>query len=203
LGDLLSNRQEVGALTFNGQRIEPDLYHIGCVTMMLCHRGAIKLGKSDGSNAQIAWGASPVTRKPVDGFLRVPPLADTQKWMHFADWRGDGQLHVTELVATITSTLPVSEQVFLEFVRGNCKVQEADTISSDELETIVLPHLEQLMREVGVEDSPDVPISRSISEVSRRVSRRVVASHEESEKRSTHRGVALRCCMPVFRRRRK
>lgn len=203
LGDLFSNRLEVGALTFKGKRIEPDLYHIGCITMMLCHRGAIKRCPcaADGSTWDISWGASPVTRKPVDGVLRVPNLAEKQSWMDFADWRGDGQFRVSELAALVTSTLPVSEPAFFDFMYQNCKADADGTISADILETIVLPYLRQLMQEAGLEESPPICVEHVIREASRKFDNS--REPNESGRSTVSRASWLRCCPPLFWRRRK
>lgn len=150
LGELVRNHQEVGALTFNGQRIEPELYHMGCVTMMLCHKGGIELGGRGGpETTKISWGVSPVTRKPIDGFMRVPTLTDRRGWARFADWRGQGLIPVAELAAVISATLPIDEACFPNFVNNQLGVGEGDSISAEQVETLVVPHLEQALQDVG------------------------------------------------------
>lgn len=212
LGDLFSNRLEVGALTFKGQRIEPDLYHMGCITMMLCHKGAIKHCPcaEDGSTWDISWGASPVTRKPMDGFLRVPKLAEEQEWVHFADWRGDGQIRVSELARVVTSTLPVAEPTFFDFMQQDCKADADGTISTDMLETTVLPYLRRLMQEAGLEDSPQICWSTVMSEASRQFDRQVPIVPKTSEANEEGRSTVSRAswlrwlrCPGAFGRRRK
>lgn len=150
LGDLVSNRQEVGALTFSGQRIEPELYHIGCVTMMLCHRGAIRSGANGvPEQVKISWGLSPVTRKPIDGFLRAPLLADRPAWVQFVDWRGQGQVPVSEIAAAIASVTPVDEASFMSFVHSHLEIGNQDVLSAEQIDSVIAPYLERTMKEEG------------------------------------------------------
>merc|ERR1712176_920761 len=103
-GDLHSHRHELGALVHGGRRIEHSIYHAGCIAQMLaCSRSVVKTG--DGHEA--SWGLSPVTRKPVDGFVRMPDLSDFGPWFEFVDWKGDGVVDVEELAVIIAALLPV------------------------------------------------------------------------------------------------
>jgi len=156
-GDLASNREEVGALTYHGRRIEPELYHLGCITMMLTHQGSIRAAGRGGAEARavphggalgISWGVSPVTRKPVDNFMPLPQLDDRRRWVEFIDWRCDGRLDVTELATAIGAMLPVDERAMDAFLRENFNVDEDGVMSAAELEHIVLPYLEEHCEEV-------------------------------------------------------
>jgi hypothetical protein len=149
LDELAKNRQEVGALTFTGQRIEQELYHVGCVTMMLCHRGAINLKSINGPEPQISWGLSPVTRKTVDGFMQMPQLANRTKWIDFVDWRSTGQITVEELLALVSATLQI-DQAALELLETKCQdICVNGSITVQQLENDILPCLKEASQQPG------------------------------------------------------
>jgi len=156
--DLGSNREEVGALTYQGRRIEPELYHLGCITMMLSHQGSIRTDCASGddeSNRQggtlgICWGLSPVTRKPIDNFMPVPPLDDRRRWVEFVDWRRDGRLNVEELSTALAAALFADVRSIDLLIRSNFVVDNGGFISETEFEHRAFPyvkvHFERLSR---------------------------------------------------------
>lgn len=141
LDALGSNREEVGALTFEGKRIEPNLYHLGCITMILVTKRCIKIDSA--GQQKVSWGLSPVTRKPVDGFQRMPPLEERTRWVEFVDWKGDRRLNVADLALAVAAMLPVQAGAMKLFMCSNFKVDSEGVITGEELETAVLPYLEE------------------------------------------------------------
>eukprot|EP00931_Biecheleriopsis_adriatica_P055084 TRINITY_DN32495_c0_g1_i1.p1 TRINITY_DN32495_c0_g1~~TRINITY_DN32495_c0_g1_i1.p1 ORF type:complete len:620 (+),score=149.83 TRINITY_DN32495_c0_g1_i1:56-1861(+) len=142
-GALGDSPAEVGALTFKGKRVEKDLYHVGCFTMMLSHNGGFR-GERVGhhvDNIRISWGTSPTTRQPVDGFIRMPPIEDRKGWIQFLDWKGTGQLDLPELATATAVLLPLKPSALELFMRENFEVSSNDEISVVELEQKVLPYI--------------------------------------------------------------
>lgn len=139
-GDLCSNTAELGALTQQGKRLEQSIYHAGCVTMMLCHTGRVL--NADMLQPEISWGVSPVTRKPVDGFMRMPLLRDRTAWFQFADWKCDGQLDVEELAAICSAMLPIDENSADDFVRQTFGMGPAEYFVEADMESRIVPVLE-------------------------------------------------------------
>ena len=50
-----------------------------------------------------------MTRIPIDGFMRMPALANREDWFKFVDWKGDGRLDVEELAVVLAAVLPIDE----------------------------------------------------------------------------------------------
>ncbi|CAJ1363387.1 unnamed protein product [Effrenium voratum] len=120
--DLGRSPQEVGALTYQGKRIERDLYHVGCFTLMLSHKGAFRGERlKDGylENLKISWGQSPTTRQPVDGFVSMPSMADRTALVSFMDWKSTGRIDVAELATIAAVQLPLSSSAMEGFIREN------------------------------------------------------------------------------------
>eukprot|EP00927_Polykrikos_kofoidii_P086651 TRINITY_DN9777_c0_g1_i1.p1 TRINITY_DN9777_c0_g1~~TRINITY_DN9777_c0_g1_i1.p1 ORF type:complete len:966 (+),score=142.08 TRINITY_DN9777_c0_g1_i1:152-3049(+) len=143
--DLYSNREELGALVNQGKRVEQSLYHGGCITMMLAYRGAKVRASSNlvGGHQEISWGLSPVTRVPVDSFVRMPKFEDADRWIEFVDWNRQGTVDVEKLGAAVAALLPIDEDEAEPLVRKLFKVGSGDIISREELLETVLPHLQK------------------------------------------------------------
>lgn len=128
--ELIANREEVGALTYQECRVEQTLYHLGCITMMLCHEGsrekcqaAAENGSStsgttretdaekDAPMMQVSLGLSPMTRQKVNGFALVPPIDELEKWIKFMDWKCAGHVDLVDLAVQLSLSLPVSQSV--------------------------------------------------------------------------------------------
>lgn len=141
--ELGSSPEEVGALTFQGKRVEKDLYHVGCFTLMLSHNGAFSGQRVAGhlENLRISWGSSPTTRQPVDGFTRMPPIHDRKGWVAFLDWKGNGKLDLEELATAATVLLPLNPHALEVFMRENFQVDKDGNITVEELESRVLPYI--------------------------------------------------------------
>ncbi|CAJ1416804.1 unnamed protein product [Effrenium voratum] len=142
--DLGRSPQEVGALTYQGKRIERDLYHVGCFTLMLSHKGAFRGERlKDGylENLKISWGQSPTTRQPVDGFVSMPSMADRTALVSFMDWKSTGRIDVAELATIAAVQLPLSSSAMEGFIRENFQVDKNGDISTDELQMKVLPYI--------------------------------------------------------------
>ncbi|CAE7298773.1 unnamed protein product [Symbiodinium pilosum] len=142
--DLGRSPQEVGALTFQGKRIERDLYHVGCFTLMLSHKGAFSGERlKDGcfDNLKIAWGQSPTTRQQVDGFVSMPSMSDQKALIAFLDWKGTGRMDVSELATVAAVQLPLHARAMENFMRENFEVDGDGNITVEELEQKVLPYI--------------------------------------------------------------
>ncbi|OLP95887.1 Eukaryotic translation initiation factor 3 subunit A [Symbiodinium microadriaticum] len=136
--------QEVGALTYQGKRIERDLYHVGCFTLMLSHKGAFSGERlKDGcfDNLKIAWGQSPTTRQEVDGFVSMPSMSDQKALIAFLDWKGTGRLDVSELATVAAVQLPLHARAMENFIRENFQVDGDGNVTVEELEQKVLPYI--------------------------------------------------------------
>lgn len=141
--ELGSSPEEVGALTFQGKRVEKDLYHVGCFTLMLSHNGAFSGQRVAGhlENLRISWGTSPTTRQSVDGFTRMPPIHDRKGWVAFLDWKGSGKLDLEELATAAAVLLPLNPHALEVFMRENFQVDKDGNITVEELENRVLPYI--------------------------------------------------------------
>ncbi|CAE7428273.1 eif3a, partial [Symbiodinium necroappetens] len=142
--DLGRSPQEVGALTYQGKRIERDLYHVGCFTLMLSHKGAFSGERlKDGcfDNLKIAWGQSPTTRQEVDGFVSMPSMSDQKALIAFLDWKGTGRLDVSELATVAAVQLPLHARAMENFIRENFQVDGDGNVTVEELEQKVLPYI--------------------------------------------------------------
>lgn len=126
LRDLRTQPDQVGALVFNGRRVEPALYLRSSVT------------RADG---RMLVTESPVSHVPVDGFQQMPPLAAVEAVAKFVDWDSDGQLGVTDLAAALAAILPVDEDAAERFVRDRFDVNRGGFLSETEVVQQVLPHL--------------------------------------------------------------
>eukprot|EP00927_Polykrikos_kofoidii_P078745 TRINITY_DN75561_c0_g1_i1.p1 TRINITY_DN75561_c0_g1~~TRINITY_DN75561_c0_g1_i1.p1 ORF type:complete len:609 (+),score=94.61 TRINITY_DN75561_c0_g1_i1:57-1883(+) len=147
--ELCNNIMEVGALTYNGKRVEQSLYHGSCVTRMLFHRSSIdNSGRGNSVNQvpsgqlQIAWGLSPMTRKPVDGFKRMPRLDDVGAWVQFVNWRGRNGVSVEDLTTVVGAFFPIAESSAERLVREHFVVAKNDVMTLEELEGVVVPYLQ-------------------------------------------------------------
>lgn len=152
LDDLVSRPGEVGALTWQGRRVEQALYHRSCVGVAA--RGGIP---------QLPGGRSPITRALVDGFVLIPPLRERRNWRNFVDWNGDGRITVSELSSAVAAMLPVDEDGIERVVRESFPPAAGDVFSEEELEDRILPHLEAHAAELAVSTPSSVApvLSRS------------------------------------------
>lgn len=141
-------REELGALTHQGNRVERTLYHSSCITLMLAHSGSLLRRPGVGKGFEISWGLSPVSRTPVDGFLKMPSLSDQRAWVEFIDWRRNGHVDVEDLAAVMAAMLPIDEHSSEGLVRKNFRVDQGGIISQGELALHVLPHLERECKEL-------------------------------------------------------
>eukprot|EP00927_Polykrikos_kofoidii_P034789 TRINITY_DN29433_c0_g2_i1.p1 TRINITY_DN29433_c0_g2~~TRINITY_DN29433_c0_g2_i1.p1 ORF type:complete len:734 (-),score=116.68 TRINITY_DN29433_c0_g2_i1:48-2249(-) len=138
-GSLGKSQEAIGALTHKRKRIEPDLYHLRCVSQMLCHSGSGQVGSSGDQQVHITWGTSPVTRLPVDGFLHMPPMQETERWVRFVDWREDGHVSVEGFAAAASALFPIGHHAIERFVRTKFQLEVGDSIESERLQAEVLP----------------------------------------------------------------
>lgn len=142
-GELNGSISEVGALLYQGQRIEPDLYHAGCITMMLCHKLPPKSKSMKGKAPKIKWDLSPVTRRPVDGFQLMPTFDDEQSWVKFLDWRGDGWLTTDSLVLVVSILLNLDDAAAERFLLKEFKVRRDREVSFGQFTTKILPSMKK------------------------------------------------------------
>lgn len=77
---------QVGALTFEGRRVETALYHRECVWNPKRQRLIFE--------SETGRAVSPLTRKQVDNFKLMPSLTESNEWVQFLDWNGSGELDV-------------------------------------------------------------------------------------------------------------
>merc|ERR1712107_490257 len=103
-----------------------------------------------------------MTRKPVDGFMRMPSLADRRDWVRFVDWNGDGRLSTGEVGAAIAATLPIDANGAEFFVKKKFDKNRDGVISTSELESKVVPYLEQKFRSRARTSAPT--LTRSSTE---------------------------------------
>jgi hypothetical protein len=206
LEDLVRNGhrggQEVGALTFKGDRIEEELYHVGCVTMMLAHKGAIKYKNNKPS---ISWGTSPVSRQAVDGFLQVPSLEDKRKWIKFVDWRQKDEICVDELASLVAATLPIEEDSVAGFVETALGVSIAGSVTTAQLESVIIPYLDRTLQENGhktidIFDNGSVVRATSAASV---LSQQSCLKESDDSDDVDEKPVSCTFCVPFWRRRRK
>lgn len=141
-------RAELGALTHQGLRVECTLYHAGCIMLMLAHRGSMlrtRMDVSDGTQetgVEISWGLSPISRKPVDGFLKMPSLDTQRDWVKFVDWRRTGKTCASDLAVVIGALLPIGEEAADDFVNHTFEVGTNGVVSEEEMMRKVFPFLE-------------------------------------------------------------
>lgn len=116
--------------------------------MMLLHEQKKRARKKTLLQLQdvIHWGVSPVSRKAVDGFLRMPPPTEHQSWLHFFNWRGDGTFSVAELISIVTHLFPADPtRVKILLNRLPEKTIHGELIvSAADLEHELLPYLASL-----------------------------------------------------------
>eukprot|EP00929_Paragymnodinium_shiwhaense_P119710 TRINITY_DN91607_c0_g1_i1.p1 TRINITY_DN91607_c0_g1~~TRINITY_DN91607_c0_g1_i1.p1 ORF type:complete len:679 (-),score=66.47 TRINITY_DN91607_c0_g1_i1:52-2088(-) len=155
LEDLGCYREEVGALTWEGRRLEAALYHLGCVSMMLLtahkkRQAGLRANSGELKAKGQQFVLSPLTRQPVDGFLPMPSPSDREKWLRFFDWKRTGMFDAVEVCYVVTNLFPAGSGVASRLL-NNCLTApppvEADvaedelTISEEVLQVELLPVL--------------------------------------------------------------
>jgi HEAT repeat protein len=126
--------------------------------MMLAHSGSyMKTGsraRAGGSKTRdglvISWGLSPVSRVPVDGFLKMPFLSDQREWVQFVDWRGNGHISAEDLAGVVAAMLPIEEKDSIAFVNQRFRLSDGSLVSEAELVQSVIPFLESQCSELSV-----------------------------------------------------
>jgi len=143
LKELRSKPHQVGALVKGGRRVESALYH-----------------KCSVQDSALTLGASPVTRRRVDGFELMPPMIEFDNFVRFLDWDGDGWLSTTEVATALAAILPVEEDNVERFIRDRFDVDREGNISEREMIDQVLPylgeHLGEVLRAAPVAEVPEL-----------------------------------------------
>jgi len=112
--------------------------------MMLLHQRQRKDMGSHEDLDCIAWGVSPVSRHPVDGFLRMPSPTEGQEWMNFIDWRGSGKFDVADLVYVIKNLFPACPSTIRDLLQSRTTDACTGMVSRADVECSVLPFLVSL-----------------------------------------------------------
>eukprot|EP00927_Polykrikos_kofoidii_P044345 TRINITY_DN38336_c0_g1_i1.p1 TRINITY_DN38336_c0_g1~~TRINITY_DN38336_c0_g1_i1.p1 ORF type:complete len:663 (-),score=111.56 TRINITY_DN38336_c0_g1_i1:74-2062(-) len=154
--------EEIGALTFQGRRVEQALYHGGCVAMMLLHeqkRNAPTNEVVAGPAKAIVWGSSPVTRRPVDSFMPMPSPSERQKWFDFLDWRSIGRFDVAELALVMSNLFSMDAGIATRLLlpEDPAEMSGDGTLSRVEVERALSPVLdrEMLTKKWSVDTQPE------------------------------------------------
>jgi len=105
---LRARPQEVGALLWRSQRIEPALYHKSSV---VDDEGEIS-------------GISPVSRLAFDGWDPMPSLADLENFVDFVDWDSDGWVRVPDLAVAYAAILPLDVEATDSWIRDHFDVDQ-------------------------------------------------------------------------------
>mmetsp|Transcript_51768 Transcript_51768/g.123191 ORF Transcript_51768/g.123191 Transcript_51768/m.123191 type:complete len:355 (-) Transcript_51768:64-1128(-) len=145
---------EVGALVFEGRRVESVLYLRESVV-------------AEGGILRLPGSLSPVSGEPVDGFARMPAIVQKEDFLDFVDWSGDCHTSAAEVAASIAAILPVEEENVERFIRERFDVDREGIMVGDELVNSVLPYLMSELGEfIEVTRVSEVPQLRRASPVS-------------------------------------
>lgn len=155
---------EVGALTFNGNRVESALYHKSCV-----------MGEDDKLLFRSYTGTafSPISREQVNSFRLMPKLAHFKSWVAFVDWQQLGHLNVQVICTAVASLLPIDENQASNYVVSILAREDIDQETQLETEevTAVLQELQKHVRRVVTKArrkmAPEVHRHSGLSELQR------------------------------------
>mmetsp|Transcript_20797 Transcript_20797/g.48628 ORF Transcript_20797/g.48628 Transcript_20797/m.48628 type:complete len:567 (+) Transcript_20797:69-1769(+) len=144
---------QVGALTFEGHRVEAALYHSSCV-----------LSSSTGKlvfQTETGHAVSPLTRELVDGFHLMPSLTKAKEWAAFVNWE-NGPLDIKKVTSAVAALLPVDECDARRFVLMEIGLPEDQPDDSEikqkEVVDALLPAVRrQLRRLVGEAPRQNAP----------------------------------------------
>lgn len=135
LEDLRVKSDQVGALVFDGRRVEQALYHRSSVVDV------------DGE-LLLRGGISPFSHEPVDGFLLAPPLSELRQLIRFLDWNDTGWLSVSDVAIGLAALLPVEEESAEHFVRDHLDVDQDGLIGDEALQQQIEPYCGERLSEL-------------------------------------------------------
>ncbi|CAK9117435.1 unnamed protein product [Durusdinium trenchii] len=144
---------QVGALTFEGKRVESALYHHDCVHNHATNRlvFASETGKA----------VSPLTRRQVDNFKVMPALTDSEEWVSFLDWNRTGHLDLQKVCFAVAALLPVDDAYARRFVLQVMNLpedsEEAHEVSQQEVIQTLLPQIRRQLRRLVKTPRPRPP----------------------------------------------
>lgn len=145
---------QVGALTFEGRRVETALYHRECV----CHPKTQRLI----FESETGKAVSPLTRKQVDNFKLMPSLTESSEWVQFVDWNGSGELDVQKVCFAVVALLPVDDTYARKLVLQVLNLEESEgveshAVSQQEVVDTLLPQIRRQLRRLVKSPRPRPP----------------------------------------------
>lgn len=136
---------QVGALIFNGQRVEPALYHRDSVV-------------GEDGHLMLRDGVSPVSGEPANGFMLLPPVSNLNDFIDFLDWDGEGEITVHDVANALASVLPADVEGIEHFIRDHLDLSQDGVISSTEWLEQILPYCEdRLVEMLAATPVPEAP----------------------------------------------
>eukprot|EP00435_Cladocopium_sp_Y103_P073693 s2_g44.t1 len=145
---------QVGALTFEGRRVETALYHRDCVLNCKTHRLVFE--------SETGRAVSPLTRKQVDNFKVMPSLTESNEWAQFLDWNGSGELDVQKVCFAVVALLPVDDAYARKLVLQVLNLEESEgvlshRVSQQEVVDTLLPQIRRQLRRLIKSPRPRPP----------------------------------------------
>lgn len=144
---------QVGALSFEGHRVETALYHRECVLNPLTRRLIFE--------SSTGRAVSPLTRQQVDNFKLMPSLTESEAWVDFVDWNCDGHLDIQEVCFTVAALLPVDEAYARKFVLRVMNLpedsEEKHELDKQEVIHTLLPQIRRQLRRLVATPRPRPP----------------------------------------------
>lgn len=145
---------QVGALTFEGRRVETALYHRECVWNPKTQRLIFE--------SETGRAVSPLTRKQVDNFKLMPSLTESNEWVQFLDWNGSGELDVQKVCLAVVALLPVDDAYARKLVLQVLHLEESEgveshAVSQPEVVDNLLPQIRRQLRRLIKSPRPRPP----------------------------------------------
>ena len=144
---------QVGALSFQGHRVETALYHRDCV--LNCETQHLIFESATGK------AVSPLTREQVDHFKLMPSLTESEKWVDFLDWNGSGHLDIQKVCFAVATLLPVDDTYARKFVLQVMNLppdsKENHELNKTEVINTLLPQIRRQLRRLVQSPRPRPP----------------------------------------------
>eukprot|EP00435_Cladocopium_sp_Y103_P073142 s2_g42.t1 len=144
---------QVGALSFEGHRVETALYHRECVLNPVTRRLIFE--------SSTGRAVSPLTRQQVDNFKLMPSLTESEAWVDFVDWNCDGHLDIQEVCFTVAALLPVDDAYARKFVLRVMNLpedsEEKHELDKQEVIHTLLPQIRRQLRRLVATPRPRPP----------------------------------------------